>query len=287
MTLVSGGRLVFAVGMVALFSAACASQDAGPQDVGDVLSEVAQTLGVPELQSLQYSGTGFTYSFGQGSHPNAPYPQFHATYSRSIDYERGLAREDTVRSQFEDPPSGGGGQPLYTDSPGGATVTESSGWNARALALTPHGFVRAAMAANPTMSSQSVGDQAMTVVSVTLRDQYRVDGYINAENLIEKIETWTPNPILGDTLIERTFSEYRDFGDVKVPMRIVQQQGGFPTLDLTVTDVEPNAVVEIEAPAPRAPQAARSEGEQVAEGVWYLSGAPGPTASSWSSATTR
>ena len=189
MTLASRGRLVVVVGIVGLFSAACGSQDAEPQDVGSVLSEVAQTLGVPALESIRYSGTGFTYSFGQNARPETPYPQFHATYSRSIDYELGLAREDTVRSQFEDPPSGGGGQPLYTDSPGGATVTENSGWNGRALALTPHGFVRAAMAASPTMSSQSVGGQEMTVVSITVRDQFRVDGYINAENLIEKIET--------------------------------------------------------------------------------------------------
>jgi glyoxylase-like metal-dependent hydrolase (beta-lactamase superfamily II) len=257
--------------MLALLSATGESQDADK-----VLSDVARTLGATELESLQYSGTGFTFSFGQNFRPDAPYPKFHATYSRAIDFERGLAREEIVRTQFENPPRGGGGQPLYRQAPGGGTVTESSNWGGGALALTPHGFVKAAMAANPTMSSRGVGGRPMTVVSITLRNQYKVDGYINAQHLIEKIETWTANPILGDTLIETTFTDYRDVGGVKFPARIVQQQGGFPVLELNVTDVRPNAAVNIQAPAPPAPQPARAEGQRIAEGIWYLAGTPDP-----------
>ncbi len=259
------------VAMVALLSATGASQDAR-----NVLSDVARTLGAAELKSVQYSGTGFTFAFGQNVRPDAPYPKFHATYSRAIDYERGLAREETVRSQFENPPRGGGGQPLYTEARGAATVTENSGWGGGALALTPHGFVKAAMAANPTLSSVRTGDKAMTMISIIVKDRYTVNGYINAQNLVEKIDTWTPNPILGDSLIETTFSNYRAFGGVQFPMRIVQRQGGFPTLELTVSDVQPNAPVNIQAPAPAAPQPARASAERIADGVWYLAGTPDP-----------
>lgn len=259
------------VAMVTLFSSTGALQDAG-----NVLGEVARALGATGLNSIQYSGSGFTSTFAQNYRPDAPYPKFYATYSRAIDYERGLAREDAVRTQFENPPRGGGGQPLYTEARGGGVVTDNSGWGAGALALTPHGFVKAAMAATPTMNARRIAGRAMTVVSFTARNQYKVNGYINAQHLIEKIETWAPNPILGDTLIETTFADYRDFSGVKFPARIVQQQGGFPVLELTVTDVRPNAAVNIQAAATATPQPARAEGQRIGDGVWYLAGAPDP-----------
>lgn len=267
-----GTRVALAVvALVLLFDATGAVQDAGR-----ILSDVAQTLGAAELKSVQYSGTGFTFSFGQNFRPDLPYPKFHATYSRSIDYERGLAREEIVRTQFENPPRGGGGQPLYTEARGAATVTANTGWGGGALALTPHGFVKAAMAANPTLNVVRIGDKAMTMISIIVRDRYTVNGYINAQNLVEKIDTWTPNPILGDLLIETTFADYRDFGGVQFPMRIVQRQGGFPTLELTIASVQPNAPVTIQAPAPAPPQPARASAERIADGVWYLAGTPDP-----------
>ena len=84
------------------------------------------------------------------------------------------------------------------------------------------------------------------------------------------------NPILGDTLIETTFSNYRDVSGVKFPARIVQRQGGFSTLELDVTDIRPNAAVTIQAPPAAAPQPARAEGQRIADGVWYLAGTPDP-----------
>lgn len=246
------------------------------QDASKVVGDVSRALGATDLKTIQYSGTGFTYSFAQNYRPDVPYPKFHATYSRVIDFERGLAREETVRTQFENPPRGGGGQPLYTEARGAGLATPNSAWGAGAIALTPHGFVQAAATASPTISSRRVGARTMTVISFTARNQYRLDAFVNAQNLIEKIETWTPNPILGDTLIETTFADYRTFAGVQFPTRIVQQQGGFPTLDVTVTDVRPGAAVNLQAPPAGAPQPARAEGQLVAPGVWYLTGAPEP-----------
>ena len=261
----------FVVAMFALSGASLL-----PQDAGGVLSDVSRALGATELQTIQYSGTGFTYSFAQNYRPDAPYPKFRVTYSRAIDFDRGFAREETVRTQFETPPRGGGGQPLYTEARAAATVTNASGWGGGALALTPHGFVKAAAAANPTISSRRVDGRTMTVISFTARNQFTVDGYLNQQRLIERIDTWVPNPILGDTLIDTTFSNYRDFGGVQFPTRVVQRQGGFPTLELTITDVRPNAAVAIQAPPAAAPQPARAEGQLIAPGVWYLAGTPEP-----------
>ena len=66
-----------------------------------------------DLKTIQYSGSGFAYAFGQSYLPGGPYPKFYAKYSRAIDFDKRLSREETMRTQFENPPRGGGGQPLY------------------------------------------------------------------------------------------------------------------------------------------------------------------------------
>ena len=268
------GKRGFAVfAWLALFWSAGA-----PNAVANVVDDVAQAIGATNLKSMQYSGNGYVFAFGQNYRPDGPYPKFHAKYSRVVDYEKGLSREETVRTQFENPPRGGGGQPLYREARGAAFVNENSPWNGSALALTPHGWAKTARTANPTLTSKTVNGKPMTVVSFTVRGKYKVDGYVNQQNLLEKVETWTPNPILGDMLIETSYSDYRDFAGVKVPMKIVQKQGGFPVLDLTVSEVQPNATANIERPGGPggAPGPARVESQKIADGVWYLAGTPDP-----------
>jgi glyoxylase-like metal-dependent hydrolase (beta-lactamase superfamily II) len=259
------------VGALTLWSAGATSQDASA-----VLGEVARALGTADLKTVQYSGSGFAYAFAQNYRPDVPYPKFHATYSRAIDYERGISREETVRTQFESPPRGGGGQPLYREARGAAVSGESGGWGAGAVALTPHGFVKAALRANPTVGSRRVGGRDLTIITFTARNRYKVEGYVNAQHLVERIDTWTANPILGDMLIETTFAEYREFGGARFPTRIVQRQGGFPTLEATITDVRPNASVDLQLPGGGGPPAARAEGHRIGDGVWYLTGTPEP-----------
>jgi len=255
--------------LVGLLSSISAAQDAK-----SVVNDVGRTLGASSVNTLQYSGSGFAYAFGQSYRPNSPYPKFYARYSRAVDYEKGLSREETLRTQFENPPRGGGGQPLYREARGVAVVGENSPWGGGALALTPYGWVKAAMSASPTLSSKTVQGKRMKVVSFTVKDKYKVDGYVDDQNLLEKTETWMPNPILGDTLIETTYSDYRDFNGVKFPGKIVQAQGGFPVLDITVSEVKPNGPVNI--PSPPSPPPVRVEAQKVADGVWYLAGTPDP-----------
>jgi glyoxylase-like metal-dependent hydrolase (beta-lactamase superfamily II) len=84
-------------------------------------------------------------------------------------------------------------------------------------------------------------------------------------------------------LFDATYSNYKDFGGVKFPMKIVQKQGDYPIFDLTVTDVKPNAAVSIQAPQGRggapggAPPAAGAAAasvptEKLADGVYLILG---------------
>ena len=219
------------LGLVALFASTST-----PKDAGDVLKDVSQAIGAANLKTVQYSGSGFAYAFGQSYMPGGPYPKFYAKYSRVVDFEKNLSREETIRTQFENPPRGGGGQPLYTEARGVAVAGENSAWGGGAVALTPQGWVKAAMASSPTMKPATVNGKPGSIVSF-MKGKYKVDGYVDSENLLEKVDTWTPNPILGDMLIETTYSGYRDFGDIKFPTKIAQSQGGHPVLDITVSDV--------------------------------------------------
>jgi glyoxylase-like metal-dependent hydrolase (beta-lactamase superfamily II) len=62
---------------------------------------------------------------------------------------------------------------------------------------------------------------------------------------------------------------------VQFPTRIRQVAGGFPALDLTVSDVRPNAAVDVSVPDTIREEPnpyARVTTQRVAEGVWYITG---------------
>jgi glyoxylase-like metal-dependent hydrolase (beta-lactamase superfamily II) len=118
------------------------------------------------------------------------------------------------------------------------------------------------------------------VVSFRGQNKAMVNGYINDQHLVERVETQVDNPMLGDMPVEWNYSLYKDFGGVQFPTAIEQRQGGSPTLELTITDVKPNAPADIRPPAGPAaagpPPALPSE--TLADGVYLLKAAYGSLA---------
>ena len=47
--------------------------------------------------------------------------------------------------------------------------------------------------------------------------KYRVNGTINAENMVQRVQTWIPNPVVGDLYYEYVYTNYRDVGGVMMP----------------------------------------------------------------------
>jgi glyoxylase-like metal-dependent hydrolase (beta-lactamase superfamily II) len=280
-------KISIAIVAIALMSWAVHSQEAKT-----VLENASQTLGAGNLKSIQFSGTGFIFAIGQSPNPSAPWPKFNLkSYTRVINYETISSREDLVRTQAENPPRGGGQQPLIGEQRQVMLISGNHAWNmvgdnaAAAPAafaerlmniwVSPHGLIKAAIANNAAAKSQSIGSKKITVISFLMQNKFNVNGYINDQNLVERTETWIPNPVLGDMLVETIYSDYRDVGGVKFPGRILQKQGGFPALDLTVTEVQPNAEAKISVPdnvRQGAPPPVRVEATKLADGVWYLTG---------------
>jgi hypothetical protein len=124
------------------------------------------------------------------------------------------------------------------------TGAQASGSWAQGLNIwtTPWGFLKAA-ANNATARKQ--GDQQ--IVSFTPANYkspsgqtYTVTGYINAQNLVTKVETRVDHAVVGDLPVEFEYSNYQNMNGVQVPARMVQRQAGMQTFDANITSATPN-----------------------------------------------
>ncbi|HEY3093513.1 MAG TPA: hypothetical protein VGJ52_10465, partial [Vicinamibacterales bacterium] len=83
------------------------------QDGKASLEAVSAALGAGSLRTIEFSGRGFDYIFGQPYDANSPWPRFAVpAMTMTIDYMAPAMRDDRRRQQFENPPLGGGFQPL-------------------------------------------------------------------------------------------------------------------------------------------------------------------------------
>ena len=89
---------VFAGLAMLLASMACAPQEKG------TLQAAARALGVNDLKSIEYSGVGKWFQFGQAPSPALPWPAFDvSSYKASVNYETPAARVQMVRIQMIEP----------------------------------------------------------------------------------------------------------------------------------------------------------------------------------------
>src|SRR5579863_5584187 len=160
------------------------------------------------------------------------------------------------------------------------------------LAITPHGFLKAALAAKdataitlPIIGESDAGlsqnGRKVTIVSFMI-GKYRVNGTINDKNLVELTDTWFPNPVYGDMDYEMRYTKYKNFDGIQFPTLVHVHQGD-PRLnpahnyyEYKVTDVKANLPVTTIA----VPEVVRSatvplvkvENQKLADGVWLLAG---------------
>jgi glyoxylase-like metal-dependent hydrolase (beta-lactamase superfamily II) len=74
---------------------------------------------------------------------------------------------------------------------------------------------------------------------------------VNGKNLVERVETWLGDNIMGDMHIVATYTGWKDFGGAMAPSKIVQTRGGWPFFEVDVTGAKTNpADLASLAPAP-------------------------------------
>jgi glyoxylase-like metal-dependent hydrolase (beta-lactamase superfamily II) len=284
------------------------------QNSASALDAAAQALGTANLHSIQYSGTGANFAFGQAYSAGAPWPRFNLkTYVAEIDYNTPAMRVEFERTlPPQTPPPGVQPNPYIWKGGGGAPpfilpqrrdlipvqmvqfVSGNAAWNVFAgetspalgavngrlqdIWMTPHGVIKAAQAAGSKATVKKQGSSSVVTFPVA---GATISATLNAQNLVERVTMPEDNPVLGDTAVETTYSDYRDFGGVKFPTKILRKEGDFPTLELTVSDVRPNANVNIEVPPNVAqaaaqphgpPPAPKPEAVKLADGIYRMEG---------------
>jgi glyoxylase-like metal-dependent hydrolase (beta-lactamase superfamily II) len=268
---------------------------AAPAAAPVTLDAVAKALGASKnLTTLQFSAKGSNHAYGQAWRADQPWPAFKIfSYTATFDYATPAMRIDLQRTNPDiTPVRGGGGLPLLAPQTQSQAVSGKLAWNLATPAnggapvatpapatvadrqlllwtLTPQGVIKAAMANNATVAAR--------VISFKIGDT-QVKASLGPANLITSVRTTGDAAVLGDTVTETTFSDYEEYRGAKFPMHIVQKQGGFPILDLTVTAVRPQSNVLIDVPsvvqsaAAPPPAAVRVDTQKVADGVYYLTG---------------
>ncbi len=189
------------------------------------------------------------------------------------------------------------------NSPVAAPPDDAERWQLD-LWVNPHGFLKAARlpGANPKAvwrwelgemgrDGHTVAPEKVTVVSITVLGKYRVDATINKENLLQRIHTWVPDPVLGDMNYEHEFTNesYVDLGNgMKFPTGWHHHDGwddNFGALTVTAghngfggtfKSIQANACAD-SIPIPETVRQAafpvRVDAQKLAEGVFLLGGA--------------
>jgi len=261
---------------------------------------------VDAYTTLEYWATGTTNAIGQAYSPDKPWPAFNATFHVSLSYAVPAIRMDITRTNPSGPLQGGGGLPLAAPQRQVTVASGKAAWNEsvpgagflpntvanaalgatddRMMALwtTPVGFLKTAI---KNGADTKVATEGGATTITTPIEGMAVTATLDAKSLITKVEWKSDNPVLGDMMNEIDYSGYKDLGEIQsdalFPSHMVQKQGSFPVLDLTVTKTDPNnPYVVFPIPdnvakafaAGGAPAPVKVETTKVADGVYFLAG---------------
>src|ERR1700723_112138 len=187
------------------------SGSAMAQDAKTVIANAQKALGDPK--SITYSGMAKDVAFQQcganstdmvcrGTHdPMRPINN----YVRVIDLTALASRQTGSTNNI-----GAGGSTTLTPGTFFQQVTPqqadvSQPWaNSLEFYITPWGFLKGAAANNATASRKKVDGKNYTVLtwSPTVKSpsgkNYTINGYVNDLNIVERVETWLEDNIMGD-----------------------------------------------------------------------------------------
>jgi glyoxylase-like metal-dependent hydrolase (beta-lactamase superfamily II) len=280
----------FAVGVLLM---TLLSTGAAAQDANTVVSNASKAMGAESLNSITYSGSASNGNFGQSKTIAGPLAMTTITnYTRAIDLTQPASRASGPTM----PPTIPGAPPQPGNFNQNITPANAAWTQQMEIWITPWGFLKGAAANNASVRSQRIDGRTYNVVSWMTPQKspsgqaYRLNGYINDQNMVERVESWVEHPILGDLPVDTSYSNYQDFGGLKVPTRIVQKRAGLQTFDATITSASANPanIAELLQPPPQAgrggapagrggaaagpPAAPTVQSERLAEGVYRITG---------------
>src|SRR3984893_6889151 len=304
-----------AVLFVALTTLGARTTSAQAVDARKTIEAAAKAMGHTNLKSIQVTGDGFLAKVGEQYNLTDGWPQIEVTdFTRTIDYDAKYMRLDYNQKQGR---NASNGNPLVPEAHVTTILSGNFAWDMKGdtpvpytrmyldgipyselrqleMVLTPHGFIKAALAATdavaitqpivgPSDFGLSAFGQWVTIVSFKY-GKYRVNGTINDKNLVELTGTWIANPVYGDMTYEMRYTQYKDYNGVMFPGLIHVHQGdprinpGENYFQVSIKDVQPNVVVN-KIPVPEVVRTAKLDPvkvdtQKLADHVWLLGGGP-------------
>lgn len=223
------------------------------QNADNLISDAQEALG--DVDSVMYSGSAQYVNFQQcganaaarlceGTHDPM---RVITEYERVIDLDSPASRATGNTNNI-----GPGGS--TTISPGtffqqvSAEQSNLSGaWNdSLEYYITPWGFLQGAQEQGATSNRRTLHGKSFRVLSwspdvnAPSGASYVINGYINDDNLVEHVETWVGENIMGDMHVFASYTGWRDFGGFMAPTSIEQTRGGWPYFKVSVTHADAN-----------------------------------------------
>lgn len=244
------------------------------------------------IKDVQRTGNGTAYNQGQSLRPGTQYSTRTVSVKTLSDFAKGRSANETITT-----PAGG------IRTPGRAVLRGDDGFTVAVLTNVMSPMSPAALAGAKTALRRDPAALLLTAAgrAETLRDlgeatvdnrKHRVitfadsDGaqialYLDAQtHRLSKLETLGDNAVLGDTLTEVVFSDYKPVNGVQLPFRVVNRVGGEVVQDLQYSDIKANtgpadAMFEPPAGAVAAkpvPGATTVVASKLSDGVFFLEG---------------
>ena len=264
--------------LVLMSAVACA------QDAKSLIQAASKAMGIDDVNSVMYYGSGANFNLGQSNNANSPWPRTNLNdYLRAIDFSQPASRATAVT--WSVPVTGGAAaQGAFAQN-----ITPANNAWAQQLEIwiTPWGFLKGAAANKATVRDDSLGLRRYRVVTWKTTQNspsgkpYTVEGFINSDNLVDRVNTWIENPIFGDMLVQTNYSDYRDNNGFKFPATIVQKRGGWETFEAQILWASANPANIQQLLTPPVPPAAggpaaatpATKSEKLADGVYRINGA--------------
>jgi glyoxylase-like metal-dependent hydrolase (beta-lactamase superfamily II) len=269
------------------------------QDAKTVIANAQTALG--DVKSINYSGSAKDVAFQQcganaanmicqGTHdPMRPIDN----YARVIDLTTPASRQTGITHNIGPGGSTTVAQGTFFQQVTAQQADVSQPWaGSLEFYLTPWGFLKGAAENNATLSRRKVDGKNYAVLSwspavkAPSGKSYVINGYVDDKHMVDRVETWLGENIMGDMHIVVTYTGWKDFGGAMAPSKIVQTRGGWPFFEVDVAAAKanpPDVATLVPAPAgrgpggggppPQAPLTVTSE--KLGDGLYRLTTGPG------------
>jgi hypothetical protein len=200
------------------------------QDASAVLQALQQAIGKAPPPKIRVTarGSGYVLTTANG----VPRHFGIDSYIQELDLTSQTVSEHTV-------PANAGATGAESPPPEAHTARADAPWSTQyVLWMTPYGFLTGATTRTATVASETLEGAKYNVVSFTPTGGQAVRGYVNDQNVLERVRTTFQDPARGKVDVEAIYSYWMDFNGSKFPTMIIRKENGELSRILVVEKVE-------------------------------------------------